>query len=173
MEDGLLSAEQFSTATLRRVLDPSLKPLAAALLIALAFLLAAAGRPQGTPTDGIVDYFKSDRMLRARHSNPVPAICKYCPTPSHTDRASACCYMRSPQARSSRIEDNFFDLGGYSLLATQVVSRIRSAFAIDLPLWNCLHRPRIVEIAAIFDRNRVKHTSDIASARIYWAKWKR
>ena len=48
------------------------------------------------------------------------------------------------------------------MLATQVVSRIRSAFAIDLPLWNCLHRPRIVEIAAIFDRNRMKHTSDIA-----------
>jgi hypothetical protein len=44
MEDGLLSAEQFSTTTLRRVLDPSWKLLAPALLIALAFVLAAAGR---------------------------------------------------------------------------------------------------------------------------------
>jgi amino acid adenylation domain-containing protein len=31
-------------------------------------------------------------------------------------------------------EDNFFDLGGDSLLATQVVSRLRAAFEIDLPL---------------------------------------
>ena len=34
-----------------------LKLLAPALLIALAFVLAAAGRPQGTRTDGVVDYF--------------------------------------------------------------------------------------------------------------------
>lgn len=31
-------------------------------------------------------------------------------------------------------EDNFFDLGGDSLLATRVVSRVRSEFEIDLPL---------------------------------------
>jgi len=64
------------------------------------------------------------------------------------------------------IEDNFFDLGGHSLLATQVVSRIRSAFAIDLPLWELFASPTIVKIAAILDRNRVKHTSDIALARM-------
>ena len=52
MEDGLLSAEQFSTTTLRRVLEPSWKLLAAALLIALAFVLAAAGRPQGYARGG-------------------------------------------------------------------------------------------------------------------------
>src|SRR5262249_9768723 len=64
------------------------------------------------------------------------------------------------------IEDNFFDLGGHSLLATQVVSRIRSAFAIDLALWELFASPTIVEITAILDRNRVKHTSDIALARM-------
>ena len=32
------------------------------------------------------------------------------------------------------INDNFFTLGGNSLLATQVVSRIRNRFEINLPL---------------------------------------
>jgi hypothetical protein len=61
-------------------------------------------------------------------------------------------------------------LGGHSLLATEVVSRIRSVFAIDLPLWELFASPTIVEIAAILDRNRVKHTSDIALARMLEGK---
>jgi acyl carrier protein len=32
------------------------------------------------------------------------------------------------------MRDNFFDLGGQSLLAVKVVSRIRDAFHVDLPL---------------------------------------
>ena len=90
MEDGLLSAEQFSTTTLRRVLEPSWKLLAAALLIALAFVLAAAGRPQGTPTEGVANYFNVGSHAPSETFQPVPAICKCCPTPSQKDRASAC-----------------------------------------------------------------------------------
>ncbi|HEX8272003.1 MAG TPA: non-ribosomal peptide synthetase, partial [Longimicrobiaceae bacterium] len=32
------------------------------------------------------------------------------------------------------VEDDFFDLGGHSLVATQVVSRVRQAFGVELPL---------------------------------------
>lgn len=32
------------------------------------------------------------------------------------------------------IYDNFFNLGGHSLLGTQLMSRIRDAFQIELPL---------------------------------------
>jgi hypothetical protein len=64
----------------------------------------------------------------------------------------------------SKIISSIWD--GHSLLATEVVSRIRSVFAIDLPLWELFASPTIVEIAAILDRNRVKHTNDIALARM-------
>lgn len=74
MEDGLLSAEQFSAATLRRVLDPGWKLLAPALLIALAFVLAAAGRPQDTPTDGVVDYFDVESHGPRETIQPGPGI---------------------------------------------------------------------------------------------------
>lgn len=46
------------------------------------------------------------------------------------------------------IEDNFFDLGGHSLKATQVVSRIQQAFGIDFPLRELFNWPTVAELGA-------------------------
>jgi amino acid adenylation domain-containing protein len=45
------------------------------------------------------------------------------------------------------IEDNFFDLGGNSLFATRVNSRLREAFQLDLPLSGLFEHPTIAELA--------------------------
>ena len=46
------------------------------------------------------------------------------------------------------VEDNFFDLGGHSMLATRVAARLRGSFNIDLPLRKLFELPTISTLAA-------------------------
>ena len=45
------------------------------------------------------------------------------------------------------IHDNFFALGGYSLLATRIFNRVRSKMGLELPLLRIFVSPTVAELA--------------------------
>jgi non-ribosomal peptide synthetase component F len=50
------------------------------------------------------------------------------------------------------IQDNFFDLGGHSLSATRLVSRVRGTFQIDLPLQSIFEAQTLAELAQMIEQ---------------------
>lgn len=50
-------------------------------------------------------------------------------------------------------EDNFFDLGGDSLNAEELIMDINSKFRIDIPVWALLENPSVSELTDFIAMN--------------------
>ena len=47
-----------------------------------------------------------------------------------------------------RVHDNFFEIGGHSLLAIRVIARVHAVFQVDLPVHTLFLEPTIASFAA-------------------------
>jgi amino acid adenylation domain-containing protein len=54
------------------------------------------------------------------------------------------------------IHDNFFDLGGHSLSATRVMSRVRDAFQVEVSLRSLFEKPTLGEFAVVITQSLAK-----------------
>jgi amino acid adenylation domain-containing protein len=64
------------------------------------------------------------------------------------------------------IHDNFFDLGGHSLAASRVISRVIETFGLELPLKALFASPTVAEMAKIIALNETKKAGQEALARL-------
>src|ERR1051325_8777992 len=71
-------------------------------------------------------------------------------TPLETSRATI--WAETLGKESVGVHDNFFDLGGDSLLAAQILSRTQDLLDIDLPLSVLFEKPTIAELAGYLHR---------------------
>ena len=64
------------------------------------------------------------------------------------------------------IQDKFFDLGGHSLSATQVVSRVIKQFELKIPLQSLFQSPTVADMAAEISAHRGKRLDQSQLAAI-------
>jgi amino acid adenylation domain-containing protein len=67
---------------------------------------------------------------------------------TRTERRLAEAWKEVLRVERVGVDDNFFDLGGHSLLVTQLASRIRSEFGLELPMSNVFDAPVLSALAA-------------------------
>jgi amino acid adenylation domain-containing protein len=74
------------------------------------------------------------RALPAPESGRSAAAPTFAPPRTPTETALAQMWAETLRVERVGLDDNFFDLGGHSLNATQLVSRVRARFGVDLQL---------------------------------------
>ena len=61
------------------------------------------------------------------------------------------------------IHDNFFEMGGHSLVATQLISRLRGALQVELPLRTVFEAPTVADLAKIIGMSTGKEQNQQTS----------
>ena len=64
------------------------------------------------------------------------------------------------------IDDNFFDLGGHSLAATRVISRVINTFKVELPIKSLFESPTVADMAVVITQNQAKNAGPKDLARM-------
>ena len=96
---------------------------------------------------------KLDRRALPPPTTPARKLGRFEPR-SPTERTVAEIWSKVLTLDRVGANDNFFEIGGHSLRAAQVISRIRSAFEVDLPLQAIFENPSVAALAKTVEQAR-------------------
>ena len=104
---------------------------------------------------------KVDRRTLPDPGNARPNLnSTYAPPATTTEEQLTSIWSEVLSVDQVGIHDNFFDLGGHSLAASRVISRVIQAFQIELPIKALFDSPTITEMAVVITKNQSKQASD-------------
>jgi acyl carrier protein len=107
----------------------------------------------------------SDEEPSPPDRRPDPATSRYAAPRGPREEAIAGIWRELLGADRVGRHDDFFDLHGHSLLAIQVVSRIRDSLGVDLPIRSLFDGPTVAELAAAVDAARAAPSEERADLR--------
>ena len=90
---------------------------------------------------------------RALHERPS-ALGKVAPVCSEVERAIVAIWQQLLGIRDIGVDDDFFELGGNSLVMTQVLNQVQRAFAVPLAIRELFLHPRVSALAALIESRR-------------------
>ena len=96
--------------------------------------------------------------------------CSYISPETDVEKKLASIWSEVLKIEKIGINDHFFKIGGHSLLAMQVISRVRHQYDIDLPLRNLFEHQTIADLSVVIEslcqeKNRLQMPSITAKQR--------
>jgi acyl carrier protein len=92
------------------------------------------------------------RMIAAAAPQPLPSQ----PEPTALEAEVIALWQAVLGVREIGVHDAFFSLGGHSLSATELVTRVREAFGVELPLRRIFEEPTVAGMAAAIVEARAR-----------------
>jgi acyl carrier protein len=100
------------------------------------------------PIDGILASIPVEEIPTVASRIPVRAHdADFVVPQSSTEKALAELWTQVLGIEDLSVNDNFFDLRGHSLLATQLLSRVRDTFQVELPLNRLFEMPTLGQLS--------------------------
>ena len=96
------------------------------------------------------------RALPAADEHRPDLASAFLPPRTETEATLARFWSEVLRVEKVGVHDNFFDLGGHSLAATEIVARIRAAYGVDLTLRTLFEAPTVAGLAGPLEARLVK-----------------
>ena len=140
LRDGIGNAE--GTQLLRRALAGRLPQL----VVSTRPLAARLQPPPAAPVVDTSGALAGAVAPPSAHARPAVSSAYRAPS-TDTERAIVLAWQAALAIDGIGVDDDFFDLGGHSLMAIQLVARLRSELGVPLPIERFLELPTVAQLA--------------------------